>query len=258
MILDRNQIRNNFSRSSREYDKNTSIQKISAQTLIEGSLKYTDLKSDSNILDLGSGTGNIAKLLDGNSKTSSNLISCDFSHSMLESQPTSSYKVCGDVCQLPFLEQELFTQIYSSFCLQWIAKNLFGDLLESVYKVSKKNSQFSFCLPVKGSFHEFFDANSSTECNFKFIEFFDPTLIKEKILCSNFKILKIETLSHRVRYADAIEFLRKIKASGANYNSPYKNNSISRKKIKKISDILFEKYDNYITWNVLHCHLIKK
>ncbi len=257
MTLDQAIIRDNFSKFHASYDSNTNIQKKSAKMLVEESLKYLDPNSFFNILDLGSGTGNVAKEVRNHLSNKNRIVNCDFSLPMLTSSG-EEFSVCSDICNLPIKDVEIFDAVFSSFCLQWLDCGEIKKLLDNLYKICSSGAIFSFCLPINGSFHEFLDANFQSGCNFHFIDLPKGLDVENLINSSDFEILELRAINFKVKYLNALGFLKKIKDSGANYHAPGSNNIINRKKIKKISDILFEKYDNYITWNVLYCYLIKK
>lgn len=261
MHLDSKQIKDNFSKFSNIYDENTNIQQKSAYNLVTESLNHLNLTPNSNILDLGSGTGNIAKFItqqrgqDSDSKN--NIVNCDFSLSMLESPSTKAHRVCADMCHLPFKNQEFFTHIYSSFCFQWLNNQQIKTLLQYLHQICKPGALLSFCHPIDGSFHEFHDSNTISDCNFRFAQLPAIENINKVIEGSGFS-LKYSTIdSPKIKYKNTISFLRSIKNSGAGYNFYDTNNYVTRKKVKKISDILFKKYDNFVTWKVLNCYLVK-
>ncbi len=259
MLLDLDQIKDNFSKFSAKYNENTSIQLNSSKKLIEDSVKYLKIDNKSKVLDLGSGTGNIAKFAK-EIANNANVTACDFSEKMLQHDTFSDHKICCDINELSF-EHENFTHIYSSFCLQWLNEDQLKKLITNLYNICVSEGILCFALPVSTSFTEFKDVNELSGCNFRLVNLPNIKNIEKNIDDSGFSVLKSRVDSDKIKYKDAIDFLKKIKSYGANYNfKDEKNltNSINRKKIKKISDILLKKYDNYITWDILYYYLIKK
>ncbi len=115
----------------------------------------------------------------------------------------------------------------------------------------------SFCLPISGSFREIADCNKDVNCDFRFIKFHNENEINKIVKNLNFQQVKIEATEHKIQYQNLVSFLKTIKKSGAGYKFDKRNSNITQKKLKKVSDILFKKYDNFITWKVLNCYLLK-
>ena len=215
MHLDSKQIKDNFSRFSNIYDENTNIQQKSAQNLVTESLKYLKITPDSQILDLGSGTGNVSKFILENqpegTNSVENIINCDFSLSMLKSSRTKANKICADMCNLPLKRKEFFTHIYSSFCLQWLNNEQIEKLLQNLYQICKPNGVISFCYPIDGSFLEFHDANTNSDCNFRFTKLPLADNIYNIIEKSGFTVKYSAINDYKGKYQNAISFLKSIK-----------------------------------------------
>ena len=203
MSLDRLQIQNNFSKSSLYYDQNTNVQKASSELMVLDSLKYSDLDKNSNILDLGSGTGNIFKLIQ-DYDSFANFVNCDLSLEMIKSCIPRPSSFCANITKLPIAHKESFSHIYSSFCLQWLEKGDFKGLFDILYKICKSGALLSFSIPVKGSFVEFLDANTQSDCNFNFIDFQNRDFFEKTSTDSNFEMLEMRVDTHKIKYLNLV------------------------------------------------------
>lgn len=98
-----------------------------------------DLHRKENVvcLDLGSGTGNIARHLQ---HLKLDVVACDLSIQMLKHNP-SKYKVCCDATQLP-LKDKAFVLVTSFAFFHHIPHSL--TTVKEICRVSKENSKLYF------------------------------------------------------------------------------------------------------------------
>tara|TARA_Y100000817_G_scaffold300694_1_gene279983 strand:- start:143 stop:970 length:828 start_codon:yes stop_codon:yes gene_type:complete len=132
-------VRNSFDSKAKYYDKFAKIQKLVAQRMIER-LEIINI-TPKRILDLGCGTGILARLLKEKYK-SCNVVSVDLSLRMLKickEKKIQSSLLCCDIEDLP-LRKNSFDLIISSFTFHWC---------ENIVKVLKDVEK---CLDEKGIF----------------------------------------------------------------------------------------------------------
>lgn len=252
-MLNTTQVKHSFSKQSNSYEKNNRVQKLAAKHLIDNTLDLYNTDKYSIALDLGCGTGEVSQILSSTTKT----IDLDFSYQMLKNNNSDSIKLCSNVSSLPFCSNASFSHVFSSFCLQWLSLKDLNKTLKNTKQFLAKKAIMSFCLPISGSFKEISDCNTGINCDFRFIKLHSEGEINEIIKNLGFNNIKTETSEYKMQYKDLINFLKTIKKSGAGYKFNKKNKNITKKKVKKVSDILFKKYDNFITWKVLNCYLLK-
>ncbi len=231
--MDKEKIVNNFSNASVNYNLNSQVQKQVASNLVDKILKFTD--NSSQILDIGAGTGYIAKKLD------KEIVQLDISAKMLEENGAKNI-VVADFENLPF-QDENFDLILSSFALQW-SSDIEKVFLEA-YKVLKKDGIFAFAIPLFESLNEIKKANLYAKTNFFMLDL--PKFEKMK----NERFLLIDSSQEVIKkqYESGVDCLKKIKSIGAGYQIRDKK-TLSRKKVKIFNDFFAQEYHNMTNWHV--------
>lgn len=228
----------NFAKKSDFYNRNSDIQQVAASTIAKKVLPY--IKKDDIGVDLGSGTGYVNQSLKHDK-----LIELDFAFDMLE-KSSANLKICADFSNLPFLNESL-DFVVSSFALQWSYD--FEEVFLQVYNSLKKGGVFAFAIPCFESLEELKIVNEKSGCNFEIVNLVKFQEILEFLQKTGFTKIEHERIFVKKEYLNAIDVFKKIKQIGA--SSPKINkNFISRKKIKKINDFFFEKYDNVTKWDI--------
>lgn len=238
--MDSKLISDNFSKGSKNYAKYAQIQKDCAKKLCKFAFK--ELDNAKNILDLGSGTGN---LYDNCQNLKVDYFELDISQKMLDLSRCKN-KINASFEEVP-VKDNSFDLILSSFALQWSFN--YEKILSEINRILKNNSYLIICAPVTGTLKELKDANKESESNFYIINFFDDIKFQNKSKKFNLKLENSKSQKISVKYENAIDAIKKMKLIGANYNDK-SNNVINRKKVKKFNDIFQEKYNNIASWNV--------
>ena len=188
------------------YNKNSFVQQQIAKDLIK--YCHTNNLITGNILDIGSGTGYIGKLL---SKYSGlhNLFQIDSSTNMVQasqnSHPNSVTKLASAECT--GFNSKTFNLVTSSMCLQWA--NI-GLAAKEVARILTDNGYFIASLPVNGSFIELKDNNLFDAIFYKL-----PTVTS---LTEHFKITSV--LDYKFEYESVLHFLKTMRNVGAVPNKP--------------------------------------
>ncbi len=238
--MDKKIISQNFGAASNYYNDNADIQKYCAKILCDFSQKYlTQTRGFS--LDLGSGTGFVAKNLE-----TQKIIELDLSVDMLK-KSQNKYKISADISRLPFKNKENFDVIYSSFSLQWLDD--YEELFKQIHKILKKDGIFAFCIPTFESLQEIKNANEFSATDFYILDLPNENYIVDKLEKSGLKKLEVKTEIISKEYRNAADCLKKIKKIGANFSLRNKN-FISKKQLQKFNDFFLQKHQNITNWNI--------
>lgn len=218
-LLNKEIIKNNFSRGSANYDAAALMQKNAAKKLVK--LAENFISDKSNILDLGSGTGFVAReILKINSRPK--IIQTDLSSEMLAKwqPPKNVSAIVCDIENLPFIDEK-FDMIFSSFALHWI--NDFEKSFANFSNLLAPGGIIAICLPTASSLDELASNNIFQINKFPEISAIENLLEKnnlQKIFCE--KEIYIEEFSNIIF---AAKYIKKI---GGNYNSQKNNPHASK------------------------------
>ncbi len=251
-------IANNFSKASDNYDNFASIQKLSSKKLCELTLPFfKNLKSNSKLLDLGSGTSAIAKEITKTDiflQKNINLTELDLSQEMLLKWLDKKFyninTVKADIEKLPF-KAASFDLVFSSFALQWIID--FNKTFAELNSLIKKDAILSFCVPNNESFEEIKEISLKSGCNFNFNDLPEIETLRSSLAKNSFK--EELYLSEKISsdFKNPIDALKSFKKIGANYVN--RKNFVSKKQIQNFNQFLGDKFT--ISWNVSYFILRK-
>ncbi len=218
-LLNKEIIKNNFSRGSANYDELALMQKNAAEKLVK--LAKNFISDKSNILDLGSGTGFVAQeILKINS--CAKITQTDLSSEMLAKwqPPKNVSAVVCDIENLPFIDEK-FDIIFSSFALHWIYD--FEKSFANFSNLLAAGGIIAICLPTSSSLDEL-AANNIFQIN-KFPEISTLTNILEK---NNLRKIYAEKEIYIEEFSNIISAAKYIKNIGGNYNSQKNNPHASK------------------------------
>lgn len=236
--LDKNKIARSFSRYAQTYDKFAGLQKQLAKELVD-TVKKLDI-SPNNILDIGTGTGEVAFLLQAlfpNAK----IKGCDLAPGMIQvaKQKNISKNISFDVADaevLPY-RPETFDLVVSSTTYQWV-ENLRAAFGEA-NRVLKNKCNFVFTTfgpdslkELKTSFRLNVDENAEYLHTYKTL-----SEIASLLELSEFKVINLNSRLVRTVYPNLREMLKKIKSIGAlNASAKLPKGLRSKSKIKKMTE----------------------
>jgi ubiquinone/menaquinone biosynthesis C-methylase UbiE len=147
-IMFNEKVKKAFSNSAKTYADNAKVQSLIAKDLIQFLLKQLgrDKLQNSKILDLGSGTGFVAKELIEvfGADISQNILQLDFSEEMCEISSQYAPAINLDMNDLSTLSDKKFDIILSSMSMQW--SNL-SNALGSCYNILIDNGRLVFAIP---------------------------------------------------------------------------------------------------------------
>lgn len=201
-----------FNRAASSYDQFANFQLNIATNLCKL------IKDNKTILDIGSGTGYIAKL------TNCRAIQVDLAFNMCQvSQTQSSSVVNANMEQLPFLDSCVDT-VTSSLSLHW-ACNIRKSIQEA-HRVLQNNGRIFISIPIQNTFCELNHVLISL--GIKATEFLKLRYILSLMEQTGFTI---DDTTHtsilKERHNTFEEFIRSMKNVGANFN---KNQTIINKR----------------------------
>lgn len=244
MPLNKKIIRSNFSRAASSYETAAQVQKYSAKKLCE--LITPEIKSNLQVLDLGSGTGFVAHHLPKNLQ----IFECDISLQMLTQNTFATHKLQCDFEDLPFKDRS-FDILISSFSLQWLED--FEKNFAQFFKILKSHGIFAFCLPTNESLKELKVASEASKCNFHFNNLPKISEVKSALKKCGFeeKLFKSEIV--KSEFETGLKALKSIRESGANYSE--KINFTSKAKLANFNNFCLKnsagQNKNFIlSWNV--------
>ena len=250
--MDKNTVRDNFSKCARRYDGYAAVQALCAAKLISA----FEARGFGNILEIGCGTGNYTRLL-REKFPQAKIKALDISKEMVgiaeaKLKDEGIEFIVADGEEIGFKEE--FDLITSNATFQWF-ENL--DKALSLYKgLLRKNGVLIFSIfgpntlyELNGSLRELLGQDISIcSCGFA-----DIPLIK-KVLRRFFKEATVEKEIYKDRSASLKEFLEKIIYTGARGNGIGNKNLWTPDMIHRLQEIYKKKFKDIIaTYEVFFC-----
>jgi len=238
-------IQRNFNSASASYDAVASIQKKCATQLVGCLKKHFPTCHPDTILDLGTGTGYIPEILlyaFPESKFTLN----DLSFNMLDKakKKLPSKRVSYILGDMEVQDFDFHDLIISNLALQWV-----DDLYRTIRKFYEKSGFFAFSCLLDGTFSEwskiFIDASLTTPIHRypsrPALEHYIGSLEPSKYFC--------DVCAFDVVFSSAADFMRYLKALGANYSHQH----ITIADLKRIINMYRDKIK--VTYKVFFCIL---
>ncbi len=211
MMLDFDKIQHDFNKSSAFYTENSLLQKNIAVDLINLAAPY--ITKDSNILDLGCGSGKIAALLANNKLT--NITMVDNASEMLniarKKFPNYNF-IEDDINNLNKLNQS-YDIIFANMSLHWCAD--INTAIANAKKYLKPNGKIFISIPSDNSFQELNEINQKLKTKLKL----GPLINKADLKLKNPKMLTQEYIQN---FNSLFELLKNFKRTGT--GSKFNNN----------------------------------
>ncbi|MDI6732088.1 MAG: malonyl-ACP O-methyltransferase BioC [Candidatus Margulisbacteria bacterium] len=217
MPLNKNIIKENFSKSAANYDQSANIQR----QMLEKVFSLVDHEYQT-ILDVGCGTGALVKLL-ADKYPSSQIVGIDFAPGMIKCanlkiiKPNVKFAV-EDGEKLPF-EPAKFDLVVSSAALQWMDYR--AGIKEAV-RVLKPGGKFIFATFGPRTLQEGRRAGLS-------VNTFPAQSDLEQTLQQCFKAVNLQSEVVIHKYANIFELFKYLKEIGARYPASSKNNGLLTK-----------------------------
>ena len=237
--IEKKQVRDSFNRAATQYDAVAVLQREVGARLIER-LELIKLQPQ-RILDVGSGTGAITRLLSERYKKTE-IISLDLATAMLHQarnkQSTwqrwfgkQSY-LCGDAEQLPVADNSI-DMIFSSLTIQWCSD--LDKTFSEFRRVLKPNGLLMFTTFGPDTLKELRDAWRSVDDAVHVNAFIDMHDIGDALLRSQLADPVMDTENLVLTYSDGMEIMRDLKAMGAHNVTAGRNHNLTGKsRLKKM------------------------
>lgn len=239
--LDKNAVRDSFSRASTTYDAYSDLQVEVAEELVDKN--SSDLKG--KILDIGCGTG---KVIEEVLKLNSNadIMGLDLSSAMAETAEKKTGVKCleGDFEALPF-EDSTFDTIISSLTFQWATPGVNSYL--DTYRVLKGDGIFIFSTLGEKTLKELKQSVSKVKKNYagSSMDFGEPRNIEENLKNAGFTNIEIIREERMKTYKSPWELFKTLKKIGA--TTPYRDSKDNLSKglfLKEVAKVYKEKYSS--------------
>ena len=199
---------NNFNTAAENYESSALIQTKVASLLVKECKNHHIPKG--LWLDLGSGTGLIAKKLE-DSFPNNKVIRVDASSNMLNQHPNDAKKIQHDLnLGLPNLDKKP-NLIASSFALHWLEKP--DKRIKEWLSALVKGGWLALAYPTHGSFYEWQKAAEKANVSFTAIEFPEVDLIEKN--CNHLSIKYQKSYCFQTKGDNITSLLKPISDIGA-------------------------------------------
>jgi malonyl-CoA O-methyltransferase len=211
-MLNKEKIKNSFSRFSKDYDRVSDFQKETGHRIIDMILRDGCCKDA--VLDIGTGPGTMSQELADSLGT--NIYGCDIAWGMVSLAKTRTRNIFinqADAEELPF-RNEAFGMIFSNITYQWVRD--FKRAFLEIKRVLKKGGRFYFSILAKDSLKELYQ---TIELFFKsdlFGDFLpDGNYINDKLMEAGLRVIREEDIVLKRYYESCSDLLKTLKEAGA-------------------------------------------
>jgi len=246
LAVDTRIVRHHFSCHAEEYDRYAVVQKRVARNLMEHIDK--DERIEGPVLDVGTGTGEVARLL-RRSCPELPIVLTDIAHGMTLHAVADVAKAVGvdaDAQALPFRD-ESFGLVVSSSVYQWM-NDLEGAFAES-WRLLKPGGLFVFALYGEQTFFELKEshrlalAETGSVRSSHVQEFPSADAVRQGLCATSFDGISVETFLEVEHHSDPADFLRNLKRIGAQNASDDRPKGLaSRREIQRMIEIYRERF----------------
>lgn len=217
-------ISRNFSRAASRYNDSAHLQKDIACQLVK--LAKPCISADSHLLDLGSGTGFVAKEL------GRKIMQADIAFGMCKHATSHSPAICADMESLPF-RSDFFDVILSASSIQWADIRL---AFSEVSRILKKDGYFIFSTFSEGTLSDIRSSFRKAGINSVLNEFLSEAAVKQHIAVSSLELVSFSSEERKFEFDSISEFLWSIKDIGAGA-AERNDDTLNRKKLTEVEDI---------------------
>ena len=228
-----------FGRAASSYDAAAQIQREIGEQLL------TTIPNDLNpevILDLGSGTGYFAELLQYK-YPKAKIICLDLAENMLAyargKRPLDALYICADAEAIP-LQNSSIDLVFSSLSIQWCENHL--KLLAGLRRVLKP--QGNACIATLGpdTLFELRHAWRQVDNYVHVNSFASMAELQAAAMSQNFSQFRYHTVKRVLKYSQLQQLTRELKAIGAHNMNPGQSLGLSGRKRIELFRSAYEKY----------------
>ena len=233
----------NFNAAADAYDAIAVLQKTVAEQLLD---RLNLIRVDpARILDLGSGTGVGARLLNRQFRKA-RIVQLDFASSMLARAVANERRlfsrqsfVCGDAQFLPFASS-CFDMTYSNLMLQWC--NDLDAVITEIRRVSKPGGLFIFSSFGPDTLYELRDSWSTADDRPHVNSFLDMHDVGDALVKAGFENPVMEVEYFTLTYENVASLFRELKHLGAGNTISGRRHTLTGKhRLKQVFDA-YEKF----------------
>jgi malonyl-CoA O-methyltransferase len=237
-------IKRDFSKAAEKYNQNAFLQKQVATELCE--IIDVEIKKQNQILDLGSGTGFIAKEIG----TEYNITQLDIAMQMCKLSAKHAPIICADIEWLP-IQDNSFDGVVSSLAFQWL-ENLKHTFAE-ISGILRYNGYLIFATLTHGTLKELKHIVEKFGKSERVNNFHSEDEIRVALEEAGFEVEYVQNSEKILHYDDAYDLMRNIKVIGAGS----KNKDVPNLTVSEF-ELVNSEYKNhfsqddriYSTWNV--------
>ncbi len=209
MIVEKQLLRQSFSRAAPRYDAVADFQREAGRRLMAAcNPEYSPL----HVLDAGCGTGHGLQLI-AQRWPEASLLGLDFAAPMLARLPAGATALCGDIEQLPLADASV-DLVWSSLAMQWCDTS---RVIGEVHRVLRSGGHFALCTLGPATFVELRRAFAGVD-RFRhtndFIDIDTLRLTLEDAGLMSAKLQRVEMVRH---YPDLRSLLASVRDLGANH-----------------------------------------
>ena len=251
-MVDPKKINHNFGKSALTYDEHAQLQTLVRTEcigMVEGLWNH-----GSHILDLGCGTGALAKEI-RQRELDWQVTQLDLSFGMCEVAKTHNpATVQASSNAIPFADH-VFDGVFSSLMLQWVYDPL--PVMKEIKRVTKPGSVCVLSTLTRGTLEELRESFAGLDDAMHVNIFADPAPLTALCVHGGFKLLACEQETFTIYYPDVRALMRSLKSIGASTTQgTRKHGLMTPRKLQRLDEIYREKFAKKkklpATWQVLY------
>ncbi|MCD6034441.1 MAG: bioC [Rickettsiales bacterium] len=209
--MNKQRIRDDFSRASTSYDAHAALQKNVAELLYHEALNH--FPETGIILDAGCGTGSLAR--ENANRKPWHIIQCDSAFGMCNIASSLASTVSGDIETLPFADQS-FDGIYSSLALQWVNAH---HAAQEYFRSLKPSNHLILTTFGAGTLHELHHAIHESCTAFSPHTFITENQLRDACAQAGFEHISLTTIPFYTYHSTVTDLLKSMKTIGAGAKS---------------------------------------
>lgn len=213
--LNKERIKESFSRAAVTYDEAVDFQKETGRGLID--LVLLDKGSKDVVLDAGMGTGAVTRELYDGLDRHSRVYGCDIAWGMVSFSKRNTRNIFinqADTESLPY-KNEVFDIVFSNITYHWL--NDFKSAFSEVRRVLKNGGRFYFSILIKDSLKEL-DKILEVVLEKPYAKNFlsSAEYIKSTLVESNLEVIWYQEKALKRYYKSSLDLIKAMKKVGAN------------------------------------------
>jgi len=252
-LFDKSAIKSDFSRAAKgSYEKSAELQKETAHKLFL--MVKEEIKPKSRVLDLGSGTGFIAK----NGNKIWNMVQIDITSAMCNISSSFAPAVNADMEFMPF-KNNSFDCVISSLAIQWA--NDIKKVMGEANRVLRNEGKLFFTTFGKDTLKELDSTLTNFGYNGHISNFSEIENIRKLMKKSGFKDIICDTEKISMSYPDLLTLMKKIKNVGGGNKLVTRKKTLNKETLKRASEYYKSKFPSdggiKASWQIIYVSGVK-